>query len=235
LLAGASLFLDFDGTLVDIAARPDAVRVGPRLASVLGRLARQLDGRMALVSGRPAREVASLVGLGAPLVAGSHGMEFLHPDGTLESAPRPPVLDQLREDWRRFAAGLAGVLVEDKPLGTALHYRLRPDAAEACHRLAAEAAQEHGLHLQTGKMMVELRAAGGDKGSAIRTLMQRPAMQGTHPVFLGDDDTDEPGLVVAEGLGGAGILVGAPRPTAARYILADPAAVLDWLEQELTL
>ena len=230
LLRGASLFLDFDGTLVEIAERPDAVAVGDRLRRLLEALGAKLDGRLALVSGRPSGELRTLVAPAEFVIAGSHGMEFCHGDGTVESARRPDALAEVYAEFARLAQACEGLLIEDKPLGVALHYRRRPEAAERCNAAAAELARRHGLHLQTGKMMVEVRAAGGDKGSAIRRLMELPAMRGTRPVFIGDDDTDEPGFEAAAALGGAGILVGPARETAARYRLAGPAAVLDWLE-----
>jgi trehalose 6-phosphate phosphatase len=230
LLRGASLFLDFDGTLVEIAERPDGVAVGDRLQRLLEALGAKLDGRLALVSGRPSGQLRALVGLTEFVIAGSHGMEFCHGDGTVESARRPEALAEVQAEFARLAQACEGLLIEDKPLGFALHYRLRPDAAERCNTAAAELARRHGLHLQTGKMMIEVRAAGGDKGSAIRRLMELPAMRGTRPVFIGDDDTDEPGFEAAAALGGAGILVGPVRETAARYRLAGPGAVLDWLE-----
>lgn len=211
------------------------MRVTQRLADVLEILARRLEGRLAIVSGRPAHEVAALAGTNSLLVAGSHGMEIVWPDGRSEAAARPAALDRLRQLLAAFAFDWPGLLVEEKPLGTAIHYRQVPAAAEASHSLAARLAAEHGLHLQTGKMMVELRAGGGDKGTALRRLLADGPMQGTRPVFLGDDDTDEPALAAAGELGGAGILVGPPRPTAAAYRLDGPAGVLDWLETEARL
>ena len=233
---GASLFLDFDGTLVAIAERPDAVRVNERLAQTLARLHRSLGGRMAIVSGRPADQIAELFG-GAPafVIAGSHGLELLRPDGGREAAQRPAGLAPARDAMVELARAWPGVLVEDKALGSALHFRGCPQAEEACGDLAKDLAARHGLHLQTGKMVFELRAAGGDKGTAVRRLMTEPPMTGTTPLFVGDDDTDEPAFVAAAELGGAGIRVGgAARATAARYRLPDVPAVLDWLDQACT-
>jgi trehalose 6-phosphate phosphatase len=130
----------------------------------------------------------------------------------------------------RLASERAGLIVEDKPLGAALHYRQTPEAEAACVELASALAEEHGLHLQPGKMMVEVRTPGGDKGSAIERLMREPDLQGARPIFMGDDVTDEPGFAAAAGLGGAGILVGDERPTAALYRLDGVASALAWLE-----
>jgi trehalose 6-phosphate phosphatase len=231
LLSDASLFLDFDGTLVELAARPDSVRVDARLAALMERLRDKLDGRVAVITGRGAGQVRALFDAPQFTVAGSHGLEFHYPDGRNVLAPRPDTLDLALAEMQAFAAERAGLLVEDKPLGAALHFRCSPDAEADCIVLAQALAARHGLHLQTGKMMIELRAGGGDKGEALRRLMGSPEMAGTMPVFLGDDDTDEPGFIAAALLGGAGVLIGDERPTAARYRLSGVAAVLDWLEE----
>jgi len=229
LLRGASLFLDFDGTLVEIAQKPDAVQVDRRLAEVVQRLHERLDGRLAVISGRPAAQVHDLL-VADVVVVGSHGMELVRKNVIREPMPRPSALAEVLVAMRRLAKHHVGLIVEDKPLGVALHYRQCPAAEAECVKLASELASHHALYLQPGKMMVEVRAAGGDKGTAIRTLMREPDMAGTRPVFMGDDLTDEPGFAAAAELGGAGILVGEPRKTAARYRLEGVEAALAWLE-----
>jgi len=225
----ASLFLDFDGTLVAIAETPEAVVVDARLREVLAALRTRLNGRVALISGRSAEELARLLDSPALDIVGSHGMEFRHADGRRTIADRPAGLTAALERIRRHAEGHRGLLVEEKPLGVALHYRQAPDEAQNCEALARTLAAEHGLHFQPGKMMVEVRAAGGDKGAAVRALMAEPGMASTRPLFMGDDLTDEPGFVAADELGGAGILIGPSRHSAARYRLDDVTALLDWL------
>lgn len=228
LAADAALFLDFDGTLVELAATPDGISVPDTLPSLLARLSERLGGRIAVVSGRGAAEVAGYLRHPPLVVAGSHGLETLWPDGRIE-APPAPATDALVREMEDFAAARPGVLVERKPFGAALHWRRAPDQGGDAERLAATLAERHGLLLQPGKMVAELRPAGTDKGGAIRALMARPDMAGASPVFIGDDLTDEAGFVAVAELGGAGILVGDPRPTAARYGLADVAAVHAWL------
>jgi trehalose 6-phosphate phosphatase len=164
-------------------------------------------------------------------VAGSHGLEVSDASGSETFAPRPPSLDRALPAMEELAELHPGVVVERKPLGAALHFREAPEAEAHCLALASELAARHGLFLQPGKMVIELRAPGGDKGTAIRWLVTNRQMAGYRPVFIGDDITDEAGFVAAADLGGAGILVGPPRPTAARYRLAGVEAVLDWLEQ----
>lgn len=225
-----SLFLDFDGTLVELAERPDGVGVTAELQALVRRLHERLNGRIAIVSGRSAGQVRQLFGEPQFVVAGCHGLEFLYPDGRKVLASRPSGLDLVLRDMQRFAGDRPGVLVEEKPLGVALHFRQNPAAGPACSALAADLASKHGLVLQTGKMMVEVRAGAGDKGTAVRELMTDPAFTHTRPIFLGDDDTDEPAFAAAAELGGAGIIVGHGRSASARYRLADVASVLRWLD-----
>ena len=226
-----SLFLDFDGTLVDLAERPDEVKVSPELAELLERLGVRFDGRIAIVSGR---SIAQLQGFFGPLserlaMVGSHGAEVRAP-GSQAVAPEVPLA--FRDAEQSFADAFKekeGVLIEAKTLGVAIHYRLDPSAESEAQRLAEAFASKHGLELQKGKMMVEVRTAGHDKGSGIGALMAEPPFDSSVPVFLGDDVTDEAGFGRCAEMGGFGILVGTPRPTAARYWLPDVPAVHEWL------
>lgn len=230
LLRRASLFLDFDGTLVDIADQPDTVVVDASLRELLVALAHCLEGRLALVSGRSIAQLDTLLGPVAETLtlSGSHGSEY-RIDGTEERPPRPASLDLIEARLREAAAAEAGVIVEAKSLGVALHYRRHPGFASRAHELVTTLARANGLAVQHGKMMVEARLPGSDKGAAVARLMQHPAMEGTLPVFVGDDITDETGFEAARARGGAGILVGPARSTAAAYGLSDPAATRRWL------
>lgn len=230
LLRDAALFLDFDGTLVELQDSPEAVRVDARLSALVERLSAALDGRVAIISGRPVEGIRALFGDPPFAISGSHGLEVAWPDGRHDRAERPAALDRIAQRMTVFATATPGVLVEHKPLGAALHYRAAPRAEADAVALAEQLAADTGLHLQTGKMMIEVRVAGADKGTALATLMQAPAMAGHRPIFLGDDDTDEPAMVAAAALGGAGVLIGAPRPTAAAWRLDGVADTLHWLD-----
>ena len=232
IAADVSLFLDFDGTLVDLAERPDAVVVEPSLGRLVAALAERLDGRVAVVSGRNAGAILSYLGIEDPTpfaIAGSHGLELRWANGRAEAPVRPEALDEALAAFEALADAHPGVMVEEKPFGAALHYRQAPDAGPACDALAEEVAKRTGFAIQHGKMVVELRAQGADKGDAVRRFMAGPPMAGTRPVFVGDDLTDEAGFRAAEELSGWGILVGGPRATAARYRLAGVDAVHEWL------
>jgi trehalose 6-phosphate phosphatase len=224
-----ALFLDFDGTLIEIAATPDTIVVPETLAARLKALARRLEGRLALVSGRA---IASLERHCGPLevaLAGSHGLSRLSARRErLGTEPRP-LPEAVFEALAEFADG-EGFHLERKAYGAALHYRADPSLAERAEAFAGSLAVKHGLMVKRGKYVVELVPPGADKGGAVRAFMGEPPFAGACPVFVGDDVTDEDGFEAARELGGFGILVGRRAPTAARYALADPAAVVEWLD-----
>jgi len=232
LLDEASLFLDLDGTLLDLAERPDGVCFEPESRLLLKALGARLDGRLAVISGRSLKQIDEILGSCAADIAisASHGCEHRW-NGIHAHPARPASLDAVAERFNTFARQWAGVLVEEKSFGVALHYRLAPHAAVTAEALAESLAGSAGLQLQRGKLVVELRVAGGDKGAAVHRLMRRSPMAGTVPVFAGDDLTDEPGFMAVRELGGHAILVGEPRTTAADFGLASPASLRDWLRE----
>ncbi|WP_240654560.1 trehalose-phosphatase [Croceicoccus ponticola] len=225
-----ALFLDFDGTLVPLAERPEGVVVTSALIDRLHRLTDLFDGRLALVSGR-AIAVLDEFGLSGLPMAGSHGAEWRLADGQHDALPRPAALDDAKTAFVAFADAREGVLFEDKPLGAALHFRLAPGAADDAIALATSHAG--GLHLQHGHAMIEVRVPGVHKGTAIAAMMARTPFAGYNPLFLGDDVTDEDGFAAAARLGGHGVLVGPSRQSNATFALSDPVAVNAWLAELL--
>ncbi|KQM68073.1 hypothetical protein ASE75_00560 [Sphingomonas sp. Leaf17] len=225
------MFLDFDGTLVELAETPDGVVVDAELNGLLAALPVMLGGRVAIVTGRSIAQIDALLGMPDLPVAGSHGAEQ-RVSASHDTPQRPPALDAASAAFRGFANRDPHLVVEDKSLGTALHYRQSPGHEGAARALAEGLAASLDLVVQHGKMMVELRAPG-DKGRAIAALMAAPPFAGTVPVFLGDDLTDEDGFVAVAALGGTGILVGPPRDTAATARLDGVADVRRWLMNSL--
>lgn len=228
LLDHAALFLDFDGTLVEIAETPGGVDASG-LPHLLEHLSHRLDGHVAIVSGRAVAEVAQHLAPAHLAIAGSHGLEMARTDGSVVTPERGAGLDRALAAAADLRARHPGVLIEDKPFGVGLHYRAAPAAEADTLALAEALAAEHGLLVQRGKMVAELRLPGHDKGSAVRDMMTEPSWSARRPVFMGDDVTDEAGFAAAAALGGAGVLVGDLRDTAARYRLPSVAAVRDWL------
>ena len=231
LLDGAALFLDFDGTLVELAETPDAIQVSPALSPLIQRLAKRLEGRVAIISGRAIRDLERHLLCSGIAVSGSHGLELRLRDGSQVPLRMSQGLDHARERTAHYAAAIPGLLVEEKPFSVALHYRKAPEREAEVQGFMTELAEASGLALQRGKMVVELRPVGADKGDAVRTLMAEPEFAGARPLFVGDDLTDEDAFRAAAALGGAGILVGAQRETAAEWGLESVAAVAEWLEQ----
>jgi trehalose 6-phosphate phosphatase len=232
ILDGASLFLDLDGTLLDLRDRPEDVIADESLRSLLTGLAAKFENRLAVVSGRSLAQIDAILGDVAQNLAasGSHGCEHRW-QGVCARPERPEALDTAASHMRRFAQRHDGVLVEEKSYGAALHYRMQPTAEQEARALVERLSEDLNLVVQNGKMVSELRLGGSDKGTVVRRLMARPPMAGSRPVFIGDDLTDEPGFVAAQEGGGAGILIGAPRQTAATYALPDPAALRGWLAE----
>ena len=229
-LADAALFLDLDGTLAPIAARPQDVLPDSRRTRLLERLADGLDGRLAVVSGRTLADVDRILEGRVTCVSAVHGLVRRDRDGALhEPAPHPGLAPAVAA-LHLFAARDPGLLVEEKGQSVALHFRLaRPRAAEA-RTLAQRLAAETGLSLQEGDMVEELRTPGPSKGDAVRHFMESEGFRGATPVFVGDDVTDENGFAEVARLKGFGVLVGRPRRTHARFGLRTVEDVMTWLE-----
>ena len=224
-----ALFLDLDGTLAEIAPTPEQVTISPAMRDALAAAVGRLDRRMAVVSGRNLDDVDRLVGLPTLCLAGVHGLERRLASGELARAVPSSGLMRARAKLAALAKRQPRLLVEDKGLGIAVHYRLAPDLALAAERAARTVAEAHGLVVQPGKMVVEVREHGADKGVAVHDFMSLPPFKGARPIFVGDDHTDESGFAAARALGGFGVLVGEARETAATYRLPTVAAVQRWI------
>lgn len=228
-----ALFLDLDGTLIELAETPDAVRVPPGLPARLQALAGGLGQALAIVSGRGLDTIDALL---APLrlpAAGLHGIERRDGDGNvLLIAPDQRALDEARRVLERFVVAHPAALLEDKRASLALHFRRDP-ALEAAAREAADAALRkagEGFHVQTGHKVFEIKSSSADKGTALRAFLDEAPFEGRMPVYIGDDNTDEHGFQVVRERGGFGVRVGdGGAGTAARHRVRDPAAVHAWL------
>ncbi|HEY7578173.1 MAG TPA: trehalose-phosphatase, partial [Acetobacteraceae bacterium] len=204
-----ALLLDLDGTLLDIAPRPEAVVVPPDLTGALLRVRQLLDDALAVITGRPVETVDSLLGDAAYAVAGEHGGAIRHRPG--DAVLRPP-LPSPPPEWiaaaEKLAAAHPGVLFETKARGFALHYRAAPGLAQVLREaLARMLAGSSAFELLPAHMLWEVRPRGVDKGKAVTRLMESPPFRDRLPVFIGDDVTDEDGIAAAARMGGAGLRV----------------------------
>jgi trehalose 6-phosphate phosphatase len=231
----AALLLDVDGTLLDMADAPDLVVVPPGLTDLLAQLHDRLEGALALVSGRP---IGDLDLLFAPLVlpaAGEHGGEVRHDADRpiVAMATRPEALASLCAKLTVAVAGSAGVHIERKRTGFAMHYRQAPHLAAELRRLVddgvAEFAEE--IHVQPGKMVLEIKGRGCSKASGVAALMEEPPFAGRRPLFIGDDATDRDAFAAARQFGGHCVSVGSDNADIADWVFASPAAVRAWLSR----
>jgi trehalose 6-phosphate phosphatase len=224
-----ALFLDFDGTLVDIAPAPDLVHVPGGLPALLERLRDRLDGALGIVSGRPIGQIDAYLRPFRAATAGLHGLERRRADGTLVETPPHPALERLRARLVPFVASRPGLLLEDKGLSIALHYRNAPERGDECRaEMEAALADAPGLDLLHGKMVFEARPHGMDKGSAIALFLTEPPFHGRTPVFAGDDRTDEDGFRIVAARGGLTVKVGAG-DTLAAIRAGGVAEIHEWL------
>jgi trehalose 6-phosphate phosphatase len=231
----SALFLDVDGTLLEIAPRPELVEVPDGLPSLLIRLSARREGALALISGRPLTQLDQLFQPWQGAAAGLHGLQRRRADGILDclvDADSAAALNRLRPKLAALAADGTGLMLEDKGSALALHYRAAPQRepeirtfAEALHRETASM-----LRLITGKMVVEFQPRGADKGRAIAVFLAESPFLGRRPVFVGDDTTDEDGFAEIRRRGGVAVRVGpCDGATAANYWLPTVEAVLAWL------
>lgn len=230
-----AFFLDVDGTLLEIADTPSAVSVDTCLLDLIAQLHRHSTGAVALVSGRSLNDLESLLGLPRLPMAGQHGLERRDVAGRLWiHAAAPEAKCIIKEALAPVLERHPGLLLEDKGLTLALHYRQAPHLAGYVHRLLARIAAEagEGLELQRGKRVVELKPAGVDKGTAIAEYMREPPFLGRTPVFIGDDLNDEHGFAEVNLLDGISIKVG-DAASCARYHLPNVVAVRKWLANAL--
>lgn len=228
-----ALFLDFDGTLAEIAPTPDSVAVNGKLPVLLQRLQRALQGAVVIVSGRPLDQIDQYLSPARLRAAGLHGWQMRAAvDAEPAMADPPEGIDQIRSALRVFAESEKGIRLEDKGISLALHYRAVPDRGADC-RAAAEyaAASADGYEVLDGKMVVEVKPASCDKGQAIEAFLADPAFAGRTPIFAGDDRTDEHGFETVNRLGGISIRVGGVRPTAAQHRIETVDAFRDWLDK----
>jgi trehalose 6-phosphate phosphatase len=223
-----ALFLDIDGTLLDLAATPDAIQVPLSLASDLSAVSARLGGALALVTGR---SLPYADGLFAPHrfpIAGLHGAQFRSADGKVNAVVETPAFAAIKLRLLQQTAWMEGVLIEDKGAAVAAHYRLAPAYDKALEQIMRAFAEEAGPDwvLQPGKMVFEIRPSRADKGEAVASYLEEPVFAGRLPIAIGDDLTDESMFALANARGGQSIRVGSlSTETCALAKASSPSAI----------
>lgn len=227
------LFIDADGTLLDIASRPENVRASRDLLVTLRHLYAALEGALAIVSGR---RIEDLDRIFAPLrlpASGIHGAQLRPaPDGPIAEAAAPDLTESIFSAVAGAAARHPGVFLENKGKALAVHWRAAPEAEAP---LRAElgriiAGREGEVTLMQGHCVFEIKSAATSKGEAVRAFMTAPPFAGRRPVFIGDDVTDIAGIAAAKALGGRAFSVG-QKLDGADGVFASPTQVRAWLAQ----
>jgi trehalose 6-phosphate phosphatase len=226
-----AFFIDFDGTLVEIAPRPGLVHVEPRVREVLQALSDRFGRAVAVVTGRPLDVVDGFL---APLtlaVAAEHGSFRRDASGRVHADERGvEAVDAAEARLAGLVEANPGLMLERKRVSVALHYRERPELSELCRAAAEDAvAGSDALVLLPGKMVFELKPKGVDKGVAVRAFLDEAPFAGRVPVYIGDDVTDEHAFAAVNALGGITIKID-DGDTQAHY-RTDRPGLFAWLER----
>ena len=220
-----TVFLDFDGTLVNIAPRPDLVRLAPSTRSLLRRLARHPRVTLVIISGRRRRELLRYVGLRGIRYFGLYGWErgrhYPLPTSALAA------LRRARKQLSLHLSAFPGIWMEDKHFSLSVHLL---SASQPVQRRARRKIRSLLVPFRKTLQIIEnLRDAEivprhiSGKGSAVQEFLAKPALRHALAFYFGDDLSDEPAFEVL--CRGISIRVGAARPTRARYSVGSPAEV----------
>ena len=226
-----ALFLDIDGTLIDIAPSPDSVAIPPGLAALIEGLTGALGGALAVLTGRAIDEVDRFLAPLTPVAAGIHGAELrISRGGEVEFTAEPidpPVIEAVKDVMRAEP----GVFVELKRASIAVHYRLAPDAGPRIElALQGVVGESHDhLILCKGRKVLEIMPRHISKGAALERIIDLPAFRGRRPIMIGDDVSDLSAFASAERLGGRGLKVSGGEYTADEATFHNPTEVREWL------
>ena len=230
--APLALFLDVDGTLLDLAARPDDVVTPAGLVTTLAGVERKLAGALALISGRSIDDVDRLF---APLrlrVSGVHGAEIrFRPDAPIT----PTAVDlprSLLAALRHAVEPFPGVFIEDKRFSFTVHYRLAPSAEQPLRAVVKRLVDSipSAVDIMDAHYAIEIKSPCFDKGGAIAAFLSTSTFRERTPIFVGDDTTDESGFALVSARGGLAYSVGRPLPGTIGGF-SGPGAVREWLAE----
>ncbi|MBW3098619.1 trehalose-phosphatase [Pseudohoeflea coraliihabitans] len=230
-----AILLDFDGTLVDIAARPDAIRYTPADGRLLSSLMQGFHGAVAVVTGRDLADISYYLGGFAGTVSGGHGAQIRR-DGEIVTQAEFDAerLEHIKNAVTEFAVIDPRVILEEKSTGMVLHFRQNPEV-ESLVRTFAECLLSgcDDFELQPAKMAFEIKPKNISKAAAIEQILQQPEFAGRVPLYAGDDTTDETAFACVNDMGGLSIKIGAG-PTCAQYRAESPAVLKRWLSATLS-
>ena len=230
----SGLFLDVDGTLLELKNEPAQVASNKRLNKLLHDLSASLNGALALVSGRSIIDLDRIfTPLKLPLI-GVHGLEQRYYCGNTVTTGKRDKLKAIKNKLETFAKATNGAFIEDKGASIALHFRQCPQAKDVAFSLVKELISKNvGLHFVSGKMVYEISTGKTDKGVGISKLLKTHPFSKRKPIFIGDDQTDEAGFDFVNSVGGLSILVGDSSKSLAKYRLSNVCEVISWLEDLL--
>ncbi|WP_169822996.1 trehalose-phosphatase [Methyloligella halotolerans] len=223
----AAFFIDFDGTLVEIAPRPHLVEVGPEVLDLLRGLSARLNGAVAILTGRP---LATVDGFLSPLTlpAGAeHGAVRRDAEGMVHRDFEADAMTKVGEALQVLADEHGELELERKESSVALHYRQKPELGEIAREAVYKAIEgKPDFHVMDGKMVLEVKVEGLDKGLALEAFMSETPFAGRVPIMIGDDVTDEYAFAAANKAGGISIKIGEGE-TIAQY-RTDRAGFMNW-------
>jgi len=231
-LSESAILLDIDGTLLDLAPTPREVWVPPGLSKTLNRLLMRTSGALALVSGRSLNDIDLIFAPEQFPAVGGHGAEMrLSTDSEAVAAHAPPMDRELKLRLAAIAKLSPGILLEDKGYSLALHYRLAPHAEKAIYEavsLIRADLPNAPIEVLPGKCVCEIKHSGFNKATGVRELMTHEPFKGRHPIFIGDDVTDEAVFGIMPDLGGLAFSVGRRAQGVAGHF-DEPRDVREWL------
>jgi trehalose 6-phosphate phosphatase len=231
-LDDCAILLDIDGTLLDLAPTPREVWVPPDLSRTLNGLLEKTSGALALVSGRSLNDIDLIFAPEQFPAVGGHGAEMrLATDGEAVATHAPPMDKELKRRLAAIAKLSPGILLEDKGYSLALHYRLAPHAEKAIYEavsLIRADLPNAPIEVLPGKCVCEIKHSGFNKATGVRELMTHEPFKSRHPIFIGDDVTDETVFGIMPDLGGLAFSVGRRAQGVAGHF-DEPRDVREWL------
>ena len=231
--SGVALFLDIDGTLLEISEKPELVRVNENLKGLIFKLEKCLNGAVAFISGRTILDVDQLF---KPLelpMSGKHGAERRDASGQTYTARyhASSITNSIVKTVQKFVNDNPGTSLENKEQTLALHYRLKPQIEKQATDLINDLISNHTeLELLNGKMVLEIKPKITHKGTAIAQFMKEYPFVGKTPYFFGDDTSDEDGFKIINSMNGISVCVNPPLNSAAKFKLDTVSSVINWLE-----